>query len=123
MGKMFLRRTVKLSMTGSVTEFQRRNAAKFRSRNVARFPKRTVVMSLSRFVTLLRRRSAEMSQEPTARRNTRDNVVQSPSNTASTFLTSIVTKFPRLNVTTPKLSIVLHLPSKTAERSQEDVVS
>merc|ERR1712112_10251 len=102
--RKFVRR---LDTKSNAMMFQSKNAAKFRSRNVARFPKR----------------SAEMSQEPTARRNTRDNVVQSPGNTASMFLTSIVTKFPRLNATTPKLSIVLQFPSKTAGRSQEDVVS
>merc|ERR1712112_324725 len=71
--RKFVRR---LDTKSNAMMFQSKNAAKFRSRNVARFPKR----------------SAEMSQEPTARRNTRDNVVQSPGNTASMFLTSIVTK-------------------------------
>merc|ERR1719282_1219848 len=93
------------------------------NRTVGQFPRRTVAMFLSRFVTLLRRKSAGMSQEPSARRLLQDNVVQSPDNTASMFLTSAVTKFPRLNATIPTLSIVNKFLSKTAERSQEDIVS
>jgi len=102
---------------------QNKTVVQFPSRNVARFPRRIVAMSLSRFVTPLRRKSARMSQEPSARRLLQDNVVQSPDNTASMFPTSVVTKFPRLNATTPTLSIVSRFLSKTAERSQEDIVS
>merc|ERR1712114_129849 len=100
-----------------------KTVGRFLSRNAARSQRRIVAMFLNRFVTLLRRRSAEMFQELTARRFLQDNVVQSPDNTASMFLTSAVTKFPRLNATTPTLSIVSRFLSKTAERSQEDIVS
>ena len=110
-------------MRSSVMTFQNKTVVRFPSRNVARFPRRIVEMFLSRFVILLRRRSAEMFQEPTARRLLQDNVVQSPGNTASMFQTLAVTKFPRLNATTPTLSIVSRFLSKTAERSQEDIVS
>merc|ERR1712025_501388 len=101
----------------------RSSAMMFQNRTVVRFPRRIVKMFLSRFVTPSRRRSAEMFQEPTARRLLQDNVVQSPGNTASMFLISIVTKFPRLNATTPTLNIVNKFLSKTAERSQEGIVS
>merc|ERR1719226_487080 len=99
------------------------NAMTFQNKTVARSPRRIVVMFLSRFVTSLRRKSVGMSQELNARRLLQDNVVQSPGNTASMFLTSVVTKFPRLNAMTPTLSIASRFLSKTAERSQEDIVS
>merc|ERR1712112_15736 len=65
-----------LSTRGFVRRLDmKRNAARFLSRNVARFPRRTVEMFLSKFVTLLRRKNAEMFQEPTAGRLLQDNVV------------------------------------------------
>merc|ERR1719188_1932100 len=91
--------------------------------SVTKFQNKTVVQFPSRFVTPLRRRNAEMFQEPTAMRNTPEYVVQSPSHTALMFQISTVTKFPRLNVTTPALNTVLQFLSRTAERSQEDIVS
>ena len=110
-------------MRSSAMMSQNKSVIRFPSRNVARSPRKIVATFLNRFVILLRRRSAEMFQEPAARRLLPDNVVQSPDNTASMFLTSVVTKFPRLNATTPTLSIVSRFLSKTAERSQEDIVS
>ena len=55
--------------------FQNKNVIRFPSRNVARFPRRTVEKFLSKFVTLSRRKNAEMFQELTAGRLLQDNVV------------------------------------------------
>ena len=110
-------------MKSNVMMFQNKTVGRFLSRNAARSQRRIVAMFLNRFVTLLRRKSAGMFQELSARRLLPGNVVQSPGNTASMFQTLAVTKFPRLNATTPTLSIVSRFLSKTAERSQEDIVS
>merc|ERR1712112_50741 len=66
----------------------RSSAMMFQNKTVVRSPSRIVEMFLSRFVTTLRKKSAEMFQEPTARRFLQDNVVQSPGNTALMFLIS-----------------------------------
>merc|ERR1712112_126711 len=113
----------RLVMRQNAMKFQVRNVVMFPRRSVARFPRKTAMRFLSKFVRLLRRRNALTFLQPTARTNTPEYVVQSASHTALMFLTSTVTQFPMLNVTTPTPSIVSRFQSKSARGSQESIVS